>query len=84
MDLIHVRKEMNAVQSNPKRANNQSDPSLAPPLLPLAWAFQLRGKSPIANRDKPQFEQGRGRRKHMRAQRKVHHQAIKASPRGGG
>ena len=42
-------------------------PSLVPPPLPLACAFRLRETSPTANRDKPQFEQGRGRRKHARA-----------------
>ena len=77
------RNECSAIK--PKKGKQpKSDPRLAPPPLPLAWAFRPRGKGPTAKRGKPQFGQGRGRRKHMRSQRRMHHQAVKASPKGGG
>ena len=40
--------------------------SMHPLCMPLAWAFfRLRGRTSTAKSGKPQFEQGRRRRKHM-------------------
>ena len=63
-DSSQNRNERSEIKSK-KGTQPKSDPRLAPPPLPLSWAFRLRGENPTAKRGKPQFEQGRGRRKHI-------------------